>query len=235
MGGALFGDIGRTIAQLGDPRFVRVLIRGLVISLVFFVALWLVVGFALGRVQLVEAAWLDRAIDVLGGLAAAWLTIILFPGIVSITLGFFLEDVAAAVEARYYPGLPPARRQSIGEIIATSARLGLIVVALNVVLLPVYLVLLFVPPLNLVLFFGLNGYLLGREFFEVVAFRRLTPPDAAALRRRYRGRVWLAGALVTFLFTLPFINLVTPVVATALMVHQLERVRQRTSMRRSVA
>ncbi len=223
----MLGDIAKTAAQLSDPRFLRVVIRSLVISAIFFAVLWLAIGFALGRVQLVEWAWLDRAIDVLGSLAVVGVTLILFPGIVSVTLGFFLEDVAAAVEARYYPGLAPARQQSAGEVIATSVRLGLIVVVLNIVLLPVYLVLLFLPPLNLVLFYGLNGYLLGREFFEVVAFRRLDPAAAAALRRRFRGRVWLAGALVAFLFTLPFVNLVTPVLATALMVHQLERTRQR--------
>ncbi len=223
----MFSDIAKTIGQLDDPRFLRVLIRSVVISIVFFIVLWLVVGFLLGRVQVVEWVWLDRVIDALGGLAVVVLTIVLFPGVVSVTIGFFLEGVAAAVEARHYPGLPPARQQSIGEVIGTSVRLGLVTVVLNLVLMPLYLILLFVPPLNLVLFYGVNGYLLGREFFEVVAFRRVDPQAARTLRRRYRARLLLAGVLVAFLFTIPFVNLVTPVLATALMVHQLERIRAR--------
>ena len=34
---------------------------------------------------------------------------LLFPGILSAVMGLWLEDVAAAVEARHYPGLPAAR------------------------------------------------------------------------------------------------------------------------------
>jgi len=40
--------------------------------------------------------------------------------------------------------------------------------------LPLYI---FVPGVNLVLFYGLNGYLLGREYFAMVAMRRLDPRE----------------------------------------------------------
>ena len=89
------------------------------------------------------------------------------------------------------------------------------------------LLLLFVPPLNLFVFYGLNGYLLGREYFELVAVRRFDVTVVGRLRRRYRGKVFMAGVVIAFLLSLPLINIVMPVVATAFMVHVFEDVRRR--------
>ncbi|MEJ0071726.1 MAG: hypothetical protein WDO24_26715 [Pseudomonadota bacterium] len=50
---------------------------------------------------------------------------------------------------------------------------------LNLVLLPLY----FVPGLNLVLFYGANGYLIARGYFEQVAVRRLALPETRACSR----------------------------------------------------
>src|SRR3546814_18267334 len=63
---------------------------------------------------------------------------------------------------------------------------------LNLLVLPLYLVLIWIPPLNLLLFYLLNGYLLGREYFEMVAVRRLDLAAAKRLRRAFRGQVILA-------------------------------------------
>lgn len=223
----MLDDIGKTLGQLDDPRFIRVLLKSVVITLAFFVVLWLAVGLVLGSFEVFESRWLERAVDVLGGLAVVIVTIVIFPGAVSLVLGFFLEDVARAVEERHYPGMAPPREQSVAEAVGTGLRLGAVIVLVNLVLLPLYVVLIFLPPLNLVLFYVVNGYLLGREYFELVAFRRVPPKSARALRRRRRGQVWLAGAAIAFVFTVPLVNLAAPVAATALMVHRFERLRQR--------
>jgi hypothetical protein len=56
-----------------------------------------------------------------------------------------------------------------------------------------YLLLLLFPPLYLLVFYGVNGYLLGREYFGLVAYRRLEERAADELRRASRGHVMLAG------------------------------------------
>ena len=89
---------------------------------------------------------------------------------------------------------------------------------LNIVLLPFLLI----PPVFPFVFYGVNGYLLGREYFELVALRRLGAREARALRLARRGPLILAGALVAVLLTIPVVNLVAPVVATAAMVHLFE-------------
>jgi len=99
----------------------------------------------------------------------------------------------------------------------------LVAIVLNLVLLPLYLV----PGLNLVLFYGLNGYLVARGYFEQVAVRRLTLADARAVFANNRMTLWLSGILLTFVTTVPFLNLVVPILATAWMTHATQELRAR--------
>ena len=112
----------------------------------------------------------------------------------------------------------------VWKILAGSARFLAIVVALNLVA----LVFLLVPPLFPFVFYGINGYLLGREYYELVALRRLSPQAAHALRRAHAGRVSAAGVAIAFLLTVPFVNLVAPIIGTAAMVHLFEDQRRDT-------
>ena len=99
-------------------------------------------------------------------------------------IGFFIDSIAGAVEALDYPGRGPPRRASIGETIIITLRLMGLTLVLNLLALPVYVL---VPGINFFVFLGLNGYLLGREYFEVVALRRLDRTATRALRRRFAG------------------------------------------------
>jgi uncharacterized protein involved in cysteine biosynthesis len=150
----------------------------------------------------------------------SWL---LFPAIVTMVMGFFLDRVAAAVEARDYPGRTPAHGAPLGDIVAATLRLMLLTILLNLLVLPLYLLL---PGINFFVFLGLNGYLFGRAYFEVVAFRRLDRGTAKAVRQRFAGRVFIGGLVITGLFSLPLVNLVAPVIATAFMVHVFESLRR---------
>ncbi|MGH6932298.1 MAG: EI24 domain-containing protein, partial [Dongiaceae bacterium] len=140
----------------------------------------------------------------------------------------FLEPVAGAVEARHYPGLPQPRQPAIRESILSGVKLAAVALLLNIAALPVYLVGLLFPPLYVIVFYGLNGYLLGREYFETVALRRLDAAAAGELRRRYRRRVFAAGVIVTFMLSIPFVNLIAPVIGTAFMLHLFEGMRRST-------
>ena len=79
--------------------------------------------------------------DVVSSLS--WL---LFPAAVTAIMSFFLERIAATVEALDYPGRGPPRRQRIGETIASTLRLTGLTLLLNLLALPVYLL---VPGINL--------------------------------------------------------------------------------------
>jgi CysZ protein len=97
-------------------------------------------------------------------------------------------------------------------------------ILLNLLALPVYVL---APGINVFLFLGLNGYLFGREYFEVVALRRLDVMTVRAVRQRFGGRVFAGGVVIAGLFALPLVNLVAPVIATAFMVHIFQELRRR--------
>ncbi len=219
--GAVIGAFGKAIGQLGDPAIRRVMWLSIAVSLGVLVALWAGVGFLLTETTLFQTGWLDRAIDILGGVATLAISWFLFPVVISAFIGLVLERVAEAVERRYYPALPPAREIPTGEAVGGSLRFLAITVALNLVV----LVFLIVPPVFPFVFYAVNGYLLSREYFEVVAARRMTGPAASELRRRHMGRLFVAGVAVAFLLTVPIVNLLAPIIGTAAMVHIFQNIR----------
>ena len=73
------------------------------------------------------------------------------------------------------------------------------------------------------IFWIVNGFLLGREYIELVALRRMTPPEAKVFRRRHLIPVWTMGALLAFPLSIPIVNLVAPLVGVAAFVHLYHR------------
>lgn len=215
----------RAIGQFGDPNIRRVVWISVGASAAIFAILWLGVGFLLTDTSFFDIGWLETAVDVLGGLATLVITWMLFPAVVSATVGFLLDRVADAVEQKYYPHLPEVRETPMGEIISTTLRFLAIMVGLNLVV----LIFLLFPPVFPFVFYGVNGYLLGREYFELVALRRLEPDQARALRKRHQGALFVSGAATAFLLTVPIVNLLAPIIFTAAMVHLLEGWRSQDS------
>ena len=218
----------RAFAQFSDPATRGFLWRAVAASTLVFVTLWVAAWFgltwaveALGAL-IEEGFWADVLEWVFGAAVFAALLVtsfLLFPAVVGVALSFFMDAIVEAVERRHYSGLPAPRQQPLWEQVWGALTFGALAVALNILALPLYLLLLFVPPFNLLLFYGLNGYLFGREYFDVVAVRRLDPAELRGLRRGHRGRLLLAGAMIAFLLTLPVINLAMPIVAASFMVH----------------
>ena len=206
----------RAFGQLGDPAIRRVLWIGVAVAIALIVGLTTGVVWALTNVSIPGFAWLTEALQWLGGFAAVVLSVFLFPGVVGAVSSIFLDDVAAAVEGRHYPGLGAARRQGLAESVGMALRFLLVLIIFNLLAL---IASLLVPPFSLFFFFAVNGYLLGREYFELVAQRRMDSASATALRRRFRWRVLAAGVLIAVLVSVPVLNLLAPVLGTAFMVH----------------
>ena len=213
----------RALADLPAPALRRLVGLSFLLAVASFILLWAGVAIALGHVGSLGWRPIDWLVDLLGWLAVAVLSWLLFPAVVTLVLGLFLDRIAGTVEALDYPGHGPPRRQSISETIIITLRLMALTLLLNLLALPLYLL---APGLNFFVFLGLNGYLFGREYFEVVALRRLDRNAARALRRRFAGRVALGGAIIAGIFALPLVNLVAPVIATAFMVHLFEGLRR---------
>ena len=203
------------IHQLFDPDVRAPLWRAVFVALAAILLVWTGAWFALPWLQLSGIPWLDTLAQALGFAGAFVVGWLLFPGLVSAGVAFFLEDMAEAVERRHYPGLGPSRAQGMGELAAVAIRFLVVLVLVNLALIPFLLF----PPVFPFVFYPANGYLLGREYFDLVAGRRVDPEPARALRRRNRWTLWAAGTVAAAMLTVPVLNLIAPVIAAAAMVH----------------
>jgi CysZ protein len=218
----MFKAFSKGISQLNDGPTRKILLLSIAISMVVFFALWSAVGFTLTNTSFFQTGWLESAVDLLGGLATGLLTWFLFPGVVSATVGLFLDRVADCVEARHYPDLANADGQPFVAALFSSIRFLAMFVFLNVLMLPF----LFLGPVFPFVFYSVNGYLLSREYFELVALRRLNAQQARSVRKAHQGQLFMTGVVIAFLLTIPVVNLITPVVATATMIHLFEKWRR---------
>jgi len=225
----IFSDFSKALGQIFDPRFRRVLYWGigLTFALLFgayAVVLWLVTLFAPDSVTLPiigTVTWVKDLISVGSVLLMMLLSVFLMMPVASAFTSMFLGDVADAVEDRYYPDLPPVQHQSwVDGLQDTLNFLGLMIAA-NLLAFALYVMLPFFSP---VIFWGLNGYLLGREYFQLVAMRRMDRHAARALFRRHSGTVWLAGGLMAMPLSVPLVNLVIPILGAATFTHLYHRI-----------
>ena len=224
----MFAALTKAFAQLDDPRLRRIVLWSVCLALAVLLGLGIALWFAVVQLHLFSWGWLETVFEVGSGLIIAILLWLLFPAAISATIGLYLEGVAEVVERRHYPGLPAPHGQSIGAAVRSGLKFALVAILLNLAALFVYLIftLVLLPFLNPFVFYALNGYLFGREYYEIVALRRLDDKQAGELRRRNSGRVFLAGVAIAVMLTVPILNLIAPVIATAFMVHIFESIRR---------
>ena len=205
----------RALTLLKQRTFWRVLWHGIFLTTVAFISLYVIVWAVLAHVSVADIWWIDTLVDVVGGLAVLVLTWLLFPAVATLVLSLFVEQIIVAVETQYYPFLPPPSPLSFWQGLVVALKFTSVMVVLNLIVLPLYLV----PVLNAVVFYALNAYLLGREYFEMVALRRLDSPNARRLWQAHRWRLLIAGLVIAGLLTLPVVNLVAPLLGAACMLH----------------
>jgi uncharacterized protein involved in cysteine biosynthesis len=215
----VFGAISKAISQLSDPAIQRVIGLSILLTAIVFAAIGVLAWWLIGWLSGLHGWWGDAA--QIGGLFAtlviAWFT---FPALAAAIGAIFAERVIEAVEARYYPGQPAPLHVPLWESIFDGLKLALLSLVANLIALPF----LIFPPLYFIIAYGINGYLLGREYYEMPAFRRLQRGAAKQVYLRHRGRFTLAGVLIAILSTIPIVNLIAPILATAFMVHLFESV-----------
>ena len=204
--------------QLGDRRIQRPLLWTLLLALAASALLIAGAAAAFALLEFSGIAFIDWALALLGGIAAAFVAWMLFPVLAAEFLYMFVDRVTDAVEARHYPCLPPAHPASFWQYTVAGIRLVLLMAFFNLLILP----LAFVPFAQVIypiLYFIINGALLGREFFEIAAARRMDFAAVRKLRRKHRIKLFVSGVVIALLFSIPLINLIAPIVATAFMVH----------------
>lgn len=213
-------------ARLFTREFRSVLFKSLGLTALALVGLWFLITFTFEAFALPPllslaqdlpewTSWLGMIAAILAGLALALGLGLLIAPVTALIAGLFLDDVAEVIEREDYPQDAPGRAMPLAASIIVSLKfLGLVIVG-NILA----LFLLLIPGVNIIAFLVVNGYLLGREFFEFAAMRFRSEADAKALRRRYAGTIFLAGLVIAGVLSIPIVNLLTPLFAAAMMVH----------------
>ncbi|SDX91448.1 EI24 domain-containing protein [Citreimonas salinaria] len=223
-------DFLRALSQFGsDARFRRVLWRGVGLTLALLIAacalvVWgvgLFVGDAVTLPWIGTVTWVDNAAGFAAIPLMLVLSIFLMVPVASAITSLFLEDVAQAVEDRHYPAAGTAGAVPLGDQVQDSLGFFATLIAANAAALVLYL---FVAPLAPFIFWGLNGFLLGREYFTLAAMRRVGRAQAKVLRKRHRLTIWAAGVMMAVPLTIPVINLAVPVLGAATFTHLFHRV-----------
>ena len=211
-----------------DPRFRQVLVLGVGLSLVLltitsfgvFAMLRGVLGLD-GSVALFGSiGWAADLFSSASVVAMLVLSVFLMMPVATAIISLLLERVVQAVEDRHYPDLPPATPLPFGKVLLDLVNFLVVLIAANLFALLLYALFFPVAPF---IFWGLNGYLMGREYFNLVALRRLGRPGAKALRQRHAAKIWLAGTLVAVPLSVPLINLIIPILAVATFSHLFHR------------
>jgi len=210
------------LADLGLPGIRRILLVSLLGAAAIFAASVAGFGWLAFQLTLFDWNWLNHAISLLGGLVGVVLAWLCFPLLLAAISGSLTDGVSRAVERAHYP--PGARELPRLPGLLLGLRLAVVGLIANLLMLPVYLL---APGFNLLLATVLNGWLIGRGLFTLVALRRFGAAEMQVLRGRHWGAIWVMGLLIAVLGFAPVANLLSPVLATAAMTHFIERLRQR--------
>ncbi|MEM6576910.1 MAG: EI24 domain-containing protein [Pseudomonadota bacterium] len=214
----------RALGQVNDPRFRRVLFLGIGLTLLLLISatagVMLLIGWLAGDATtlplLGEVRWLDDVLSWGSVAVMLVLSVFLMIPVASAITSMFLDEVAQAVEDRHYPHLPIVPGTPLGEALKDSINYLGILIGANLLALILYVVL---SPLALFIFWGLNGYLLGMEYFQLAAMRRIGRSAAKTLRKRKRATIWAAGTLMAIPLSIPLLNLVIPILGAATFTH----------------
>lgn len=207
------------MSQIGDPAFRAPLFRAAALALAGIAGLVWLAAWSVGELA-GGTGWLAGLAAAAGGLLVAAAAFWLFVPLMLAIAGLFLDGVAAAVEQRHYPALPPPQGAGLAAqgwaAITMAMKLG----AITLVLLPLALL---VPLVGAPLLWIVAAIGLGEGLFEGVAQRRMDAGAARALTRARRVPVWGLGAVLALLGLVPLLNLLVPVIGTAAMTHLFHR------------
>lgn len=209
----------QSVRSLLMPAMLGVFIKSLLITLLFLGVFMLTVGLGISYLaDLVpwgSFSFIQNLLPFLlffGGWLFAWM---LFPAVLPLIIHFFDDSIIEVIEKHHYPPTLRGKNWPFWQEVRHDIIFMLKAILLNIVILPLYLV----PVINLVIFYVLNGYLIGNEFFMTVARRHSNLQASAGIRKENSRIIFSAGVLITLLTTIPIVNLFAPLLGVAMMTH----------------
>jgi CysZ protein len=216
----MFASARKAAELIFDRTFFHIVLKSVALTILLFVILFAAAEYALYHLPIAHWAGLDAALSILGIVLFLLLVMFLGAPVAALFATLFLEDVARAVEAKDYPDDPQARGAPFWQSLLLGLRLFALLVAANALLLPADFLL---PGVGNLLSLFVTGWLLGRQYFELVALRHVSRTTMDNLRRQHRGPILAAGVMMAVAAAIPVVNLFAPIFGVALMVHEYKR------------
>jgi CysZ protein len=226
----MFDAAAKALSQLFTPALRAVLTKAVGLALVLIAIIGIVLHRLIASLAEAGANWAEQtsgfAPHAAWSLLASVLTIMatlgivtgsvfLMPAVTSFVGSFFVDETAEAVEREFYPAEPVGRALPLVTALSEGIKIGLLALLAYLCALPFMLWAGF----GVMLLFLVNSYLLGRMYFELAAMRFRVPMEAKIMRRTHAGYLFLAGMVIAVFVSIPLLNLATPIVAMAFMVH----------------
>ncbi len=226
--GAILSSFTAALGQMGDAKFRKVLFLGLALTFGLLIAItfgtiWglnVLLPESVSLPWIGEITWLNEVLSGASVFVILGLSVFLMIPVASAFTGIFLDQIADAVEHRHYPSLPAAQPVPISDTLRDT--LGFLGLMIGVNLLALILYVIFAP-FALFIFWAVNGFLLGREYFQLVAMRRVGRAGAKVARRKHAVTIWMAGVLMAIPLTVPILNLVIPILGVATFTHLYQK------------
>ena len=220
----IFTAFFAALGQIGDPRFRRALFLGIALTLALLVAAYAgflaLLQWTLGEEVVLPligpVTWVTDLLTWSSLLVMIIMSMFLMVPVASAITSMFLDEVANAVEDKHYPHLPPAAPVPFTEALRDTINFMGVLIGANTLALILYLIF---SPFALFIFWALNGFLLGREYFTLAAMRREGRVAARALRRKHFVTIWAAGILMAMPLSVPLLNLAIPILGAATFTH----------------
>lgn len=211
-------ELKEAIKDIFSNKFKWLIVFSIVATVLIFIVLFALFAFALSAADSPDAGIMVKTAKILGYLAFFIMSLMLFPAVATAVSGFFVDSVVE--QAARESDKTTLRDVPLSESLILSGIGAIKGAGVSLALIPVSLLAGLIPVVNLVpavLYYGLNGRLLAREYFYAVALRYMERKDADALFNRYAPYWTRAGVVIAVLMTVPVVNTVSPLVAVAFM------------------
>ena len=215
----MLSDALESFIQIFSPPFRTVMWNSLGLTAIVLFLLGLGLDRLASSLMPGAPAWLGWLVSIVVALGLIASMTLLAAPTASLVASFYLDNIADAVGREIDPLGPRGRPLPLSASLSVGLRFAALSLLVNLAVLALTLF----TGVGFVAFFVLNGYLLGREYFELAAMRHLPFPQAVELRRQRSFDVFVAGTIVAVFVAVPLLNLFTPLFATAFMTRMMKR------------
>jgi CysZ protein len=212
----MFASARKALGMIFEPTFLGVVFASFLLTLLLFGLMFVGVQYSLQHLPPLPWHWLNVAITWIGSLLLLVPLVLFGAPVAALFASLFLNSVAKRIEVKYYPAETKGAGAPFLTYLFVGLRLAAEIILVTLALLPADVTL---PIVGSVATLLADGWLLGRQFFELAALRHLSRAEADSMRKRHATGILGAGIVIALFSMIPVVDFFAPLFGTAFMVH----------------